>query len=437
MDENKEKLTPAPEQDAAQEPETSVTDETTTETEAYNQEVQEAAQAAEDAAEDAAEEAAGEAVEDASEKTAEAAEASIAEAGEELNAAAETELPAEAEASEFGDGISDDLRELQDAADNIMPPKKKRTLMAPIIVSLCIVLVAVAAVLIIKVFFNNGIEGSWYYEREIQTEYTTSTTDEPPTEKVGYYFIFEGNGKLTVKSGTISGSGSYTYRTGSVEGEPIGKPVVDISYVDPLYRTPVEASMAVEVSGNIFSGKTLKLSSFENAESSVTFTSKNYEMPELKLDNDFVADKELEGKWVIGQSSYGVYYSMVYDIRSDGTMTVTSSQYVDSTLSGTGKSQEYTVSTECKYTCQKGKLELVYNATKNQKQEIPYSINKKGDILTLKDAQEVNLYKMGTASADEIMDSIAKSKTENQAATEAVTEAATEAATQAATEKSK
>lgn len=418
MDENNEKLTPAPEQTDAEEQVTQVIDDAAADAEEYKQEAENAAEAVtEEPAEDAAEpaEEAAEAVEGAAEDAAEGAQQAL------------DQMP------QTDGEISDDLRQLQGAAENYAPKKKKSKLMAPIIVSIVIVAIAAAAALVLKVFFNNGIEGSWYYEREVQTGYAASTNDEPPTMKLGYYFIFEGNGKMTVKSGTVSGSGTYTFRTGSVEGEPIGKPVVDLNYIDPLYRSPVSTSMAVEVTGNIFTGKTMKLSTFKDASQSVTFTQKNYEKPELKREGEFVADKSLEGKWINGEASYNISYTTTYDIKSDGTMSVSSTQFIDGTLSGTGKSQEYTVTIDCIYTTNKGKLEIVYNAGEEQKQELPYSLSKKGDVLTIKEAQEINLYKVGSASADEIMDKINKSTQATEAApqlqlsTEAATEAATEA----------
>ncbi len=419
MDENNEKLTAAPEQTDAEEQVTQVIENATADTEEYNQE---------------AEDTAGSVTEDAAQSAEEAKEA-VEEASDAATEAFEETVPAEgAEGPDRAFGtdseISDDLIQMQNAAENYAPVKKKRKLMGPIIISIVIVAVAAVAALVLKVFFNTGIEGSWYYEREVQTGYAESTNDEPPTMKLGYYFIFEGNGKMTVKSGTVSGSGTYTYRTGSVEGEPIGKPVVDINYIDPLYRTPVNTSMAVEVTGNIFTGKTLKLSAFENASQAVTLTQKNYEKPELKREGDFVADKELEGKWVNGEASFNISYTTTYDIKSDGTMSVSSTQTVNGQLSGTGKDQEYTVTIDCIYSTNKGKLEIMYNAGENQKQELPYSLSKKGDVLTIKEAQEINLYKVGSASADEIMDKISKSTQATEAAPQ-VTQAAAEAETKA------
>ena len=138
----------------------------------------------------AAAEGAEEVTEAAAGEVTEAVDEEAAQAGDAL---AET---ADAEASENTD-ISDELKELQDAAAKMQPIKKKRTLMVPIIISLCIVIVAAAAAILLTLFFNKSIEGCWYHEQEVPTSYAQSTDDEPETVKIGYYFKFDSDGKMT------------------------------------------------------------------------------------------------------------------------------------------------------------------------------------------------------------------------------------------------
>lgn len=310
----------------------------------------------------------------------------------------------EATPSSDSNGISDDLRELQNSAANIKPVKKKSKLMAPIIISVAIVAVAAIAALVMMLFFNKNIDGSWYYEQEVPTGYAESSADEPPTVKIGYYFVFEGNNKLTVKSGSTSGSGTYTFRTGSVEGEPIGEPVVDLNFIDPLSNQPITQTFKAEISGNVFTGKKLKLTSLTNNEFSLNLESKNYEKPELKLEGDFVADKETEGKWITVQNGYGVTYTMSYEFKSDGTVSIVTVQKISSAMSGSGKDIEYTVTIDGVYTCNKGKFEITYNmGGENQKAELPYAVKEKGNMLTISAAQDIDYYKVGSASADEIL----------------------------------
>ena len=361
---------------------------------------------------------------EAAEETAEAVEEAASETAEISDETAQAieafEQTAEGESDEFTDstGISDELRELQDATANMKPAKKKRKLMVPIIISLCIVIVAAAAALVLTLFFNKSIEGTWFYEQEVQTGYATSTNDEPPTMKVGYYFTFESGGKLTFRSGTISGSGTYTYRTGSVEGEPIGQPVVDMNFIDPFSGQTIEQTFKAEISGNIFSGQKLKLTSIKNTEVAIDLEKKDYKKPELKLDGDFVADKEVEGKWVTVQNSMGVKYTMTYELKSDGTVTITNEQKYSSQLSGSSKDLVYTITYEGLYSCNKGKLEIVYDMAGQQKGEIPYTVKEKGNVLTISGAQDIDYYKVGSASADEIMNPVETTAAPTEAATE-------------------
>ena len=191
----------------------------------------------------------------------------------------------------------------------------------------------------------------------------------------------------------------------------------------------VNQSFKVEISGNIFTGQTMKLSSTnsETEGNSLDFVKKDYVAPELKRDGDFVADKEIEAKWVTSMQGYGEKYVESYEMKSDGTFNQSTAIQIDSQLSGAGKDLEYTVNLSGIYSCQKGKLEMVYEFMGDrQKQEIPYTVKEKGNVLTLSLAQDVDYYKVGTPSADEAL--AAK-------ATEPPTEAAAEATTQKATEK--
>ncbi len=330
-------------------------------------------------------------------------------------------------------GISDDLRELQNSAAEIKPAKKKSKLMAPIIISVAIVAVAAIAALVMMLFFNKNIDGTWYYEQEVQTGYAESSADEPPTVKIGYYFIFEGNNKMTVKSGSASGSGTYTFRTGSVEGEPIGEPVVDLNFIDPLSSQPITQTFKAEISGNVFTGKKLKLTAISNDQLTLNFDSKNYEKPELKRDGDFVADKETEGKWITVQNGYGVTYTMSYEFKSDGTVSIVTVQKIDATMSGSGKDLEYTVTIDGIYSCNKGKFEITYNmGGENQKADLPYAVKEKGNVLTITGAQDIDYYKVGSASADEMLNSPATTAPATEAAQQQTTnEAAQQQTTKA------
>ena len=79
------------------------------------------------------------------------------------------------------------------------------------------------------------------------------------------------------------------------------------------------------------------------------------------------------GKWVTVQNSMGVKYTMTYELKSDGTVTITNEQNYSSQLSGSSKDLVYTITYEGLYSCNKGKLEIVYDMAGQQKGEIPYT----------------------------------------------------------------
>lgn len=326
--------------------------------------------------------------------------------------------------------ISNELRELQKAAASMQPAKKKHTLMTPIIISLCIVIIAAAAALFLMLFFNKSVEGCWYHEEEIPTSYAQATNDEPKTVKVGYYFKFESGNKLTYFDGSISSEGTYEL----TKDESDNSNVVELNFFMPNYGY-VKQSFKADVSGNIFTGQTMKLTSAESSTGSkpLEFVKKDFTEPELKRDGDFVADKEIEGKWVTATNGYGEKYVESYELKNDGTFVQSTTVTIDSQYSGMGQEQTYTIKLSGIYSCEKGKLELAYKVTgEQQKQELPYTVKDKGNVLTLTLSQNVDFYKAGSPSADEVL---AAKPTEPP--TQAQADTPTQAATQPATEKKK
>ena len=191
-----------------------------------------------------------------------------------------------------------------------------------------------------------------------------------------------------------------------------------MNFIDPFSGQTIEQTFKAEISGNIFSGQKLKLTSIKNTEVAIDLEKKDYKKPELKLDGDFVADKEVEGKWVTVQNSMGVKYTMTYELKSDGTVTITNEQNYSSQLSGSSKDLVYTITYEGIYSCNKGKLEIVYDMAGQQKGEIPYTVKEKGNVLTISGAQDIDYYKVGSASADEIMNPVETTAAPTEAATE-------------------
>ena len=114
----------------------------------------------------------------------------------------------------------------------------------------------------------------------------------------------------------------------------------------------------------------------------------------------------------------GVKYTMTYELKSDGTVTITNEQNYSSQLSGSSKDLVYTITYEGLYSCNKVKLEIVYDMGGQQKGEIPYTVKEKGNVLTISGAQDIDYYKVGSASADEIMNPVETTAAPTEAATE-------------------
>ena len=295
--------------------------------------------------------------------------------------------------------ISDDLKALSEA---ISQQKKKKVLMTPIVVSLCIVICAAVAALTIGVFFNKSIEGSWYLSETYTPQtYANSTEDEPDAETMilDRYFVFEGNGKLLIKSGNETSVGSYTCHTGTEDDNAEGKPVVDIDVIDPLYNQLVSGSYIVDVEGNIFTGKKLMLTSVLDEASVLEMESKEHTKPELKRDGEFKSDDKIVGKWINTMDGFGVTYTIMYEFNADGTFLIENITSVPDSL-GDGTT-DYIIDFDGIYNCENGTVTLQYFVVTDQEQEISYQVD--GDILTVKGVSELEFYKVGTPSGDEIM----------------------------------
>ena len=126
--------------------------------------------------------------------------------------------------------ITDDENEVVDIADmgayaprqsqqSQQPQKSKPVIMKPILVAAGIVLVVALAVIVIRLFFNSSVEGTWHYVREVPMMAADATSDEAvESVKVDYYFTFEGNDKVTATIGTITSKGTYEI-TKNAEGK--------------------------------------------------------------------------------------------------------------------------------------------------------------------------------------------------------------------------
>ena len=230
-------------------------------------------------------------------------------------------------------------------------PKKKSIIQLPIIIGIVIVAVAAATLFVIKGFFDTSIVGTWIESVDV----TGNSASSDEASKVDVYYTFNGDNTLNYRIGSMVWNGTYT------------------------------------VSGNMFSGRTLELST-STAANKVKLKSGSEVKPELKVDKDFKADKKITGSWTYDNG----YAKMTYKFNDDGTVEINQSDALN--VDGT-------------YLIKNGTIIIKYYYTDEVEMDVAYSVESNGlklnDILYTKD------------------DDSAK-------ATTAVTEAATETATTSA-----
>ena len=280
MDENKDKTT-----------------EELTENEVLAEDTQTAEQAAGEINEETAP------VEEAAAETADNAEEAIAETADE---AAET-----AEGTEAAQEVTDGAEALAEGK----APKKKPVLQKTIVISLVIVCLAAVAAVVVGLFLNNDVTGTWHLVRQVQVISDNATSDEA-TENldVDYYFTFNNDGTVTATIGTVTGKGTYT--TSKSED---GKSVVNMNLYDTLTQNFLNGDYNVEFSGNIFTGKKMKFTSPDNGEKTYEFESASYKAPEIKREGDFEKKDELVGKWIYSTGEF----KLIYEFNADGTAKYT------------------------------------------------------------------------------------------------------------------
>ena len=244
-------------------------------------------------------------------------------------------------------------------------PKKKSIIQLPIIIGIVIVAVAAATLFVIKGFFDTSIVGTWIESVDV----TGNSASSDEASKVDVYYTFNGDNTLNYRIGSMVWNGTYTVST-----DDSGKQTLAMTL------NGNETSCNYAVSGNMFSGRTLELST-STAANKVKLKSGSEVKPELKVDKDFKADKKITGSWT-------------YD---DGTVEINQSDALN--VDGT-------------YLIKNGTIIIKYYYTDEVEMDVAYSVESNG--LKLNDI----LYTKDDGSA--------------KATTTAVTEAATETATTSA-----
>lgn len=181
--------------------------------------------------------------------------------------------------------------------------KKKPLIQVPIIISLVLVLVVAAGFFVMKGFFNTSVVGTWIVSEESTPDEATKAT-ESVDPNLNYY-TFKEDGTAQISLGTMRMVGTYTV----TEGKDGNDNTIEINIPNAL-----QDSFTYTVSGNIFSGRNLVLtSSYYNR--SLNFESAKIITPELKPDPDFKVNDKLTGVWTYNDG----YNKFSYEFNADGT----------------------------------------------------------------------------------------------------------------------
>ena len=295
--------------------------------------------------------------------------------------------------------ITDDENEVVDIADmgayaprqsqqSQQPQKSKPVIMKPILVAAGIVLVVALAVIVIRLFFNSSVEGTWHYVREVPMMAADATSDEAvESVKVDYYFTFEGNDKVTATIGTITSKGTY-----EVHKNDDGKSVMTMELTDLItsYNFLPYGEYEVNVSGNAFTGRKLTLTTASDESATIEMTSASYSAPEIKRENDFTPVESIQGKWIFNQEGY----DLSYEFSKDGTATYHEKVSQMNMYTGANMTIDYTI--EGIYDVNDTSITIHFYYTKDSSMDITYQSD--GDTLYINGFPFV---KEGTATSAE------------------------------------
>ena len=247
---------------------------------------------------------------------AEAAEtaAEVTEAAEDAAEAAEEAAEESAEViSEADTAFGEELAEVEADAP-AEAPKKKSLIMKPVLIAAGIVIVVALAALVIRLFFNTGLDGTWHYVRQVPMLASDATSDEAVENvDVDYYFTFSGS-EVKATIGTVTSKGTY-----EVHKNDDGKSVMTMELTDLItsYNFLPYGEYEVNVSGNAFTGRKLTLTTASDESATIEMTSASYSAPEIKRENDFTPVESIQGKWIFNQEGY----DLSYEFSKDGTAT--------------------------------------------------------------------------------------------------------------------
>lgn len=268
--------------------------------------------------------------------------------------------------------------ELADENGVIAPqPKKKSIIQLPIIIGIVIVAVAAATLFVIKGFFDTSIVGTWIESVDV----TGNSASSDEASKVDVYYTFNGDNTLDYRIGSMVWNGTYTVSTDDSGSQTLA-----------MTLNGNETSCNYAVSGNMFSGRTLELST-STAANKVKLKSGSEVKPELKVDKDFKADKKITGSWTYDNG----YAKMTYKFNDDGTVEINQSDALN--VDGT-------------YLIKNGTIIIKYYYTDEVEMDVAYSVESNGlklnDILYTKDDDSAKTTAAVTEAATETAATSAK-----------------------------
>lgn len=236
-------------------------------------------------------------------------------------------------------------------------PKKKKLISTPIIIAAIILVAAIVAGSVYFLFFNNSVAGTWVFDENTSSADQASKTK---NENVRYY-TFNNDGSASISVGTIQVNGTWKYTNDSSASPDEGKKFIEINILPA-----VSGTFEVKVEGNIFTGKTLTLTTQNTP---IKFVSASKVEPKLEVSKKFKPVKEVTGSWKYKDT----YSNYNYKFNEDGTCLIASKgQSGDSSTKGV-----YTVDTKKKI------ITVTFISDQKQSSQLPYVSGKKGNELTL------------------------------------------------------
>ena len=284
--------------------------------------------------------------------------------------------------------VYDEISEKESNTAVMTKTKKsnQRKIGVPLIIAACIFLAAVLFFGAWKCFFDTSIIGTWSFS--IETTKTDSETKKEEKETITYTFDFDNNGNVGMHRAGTTLTGRY-----SLVNDGDGNPKMKIS-ISNLGQPYINADFYYTVCGNIFTGRTLKLtdctglflapdqssdsateeekSKMKLADSTVIDGYRYYILDfkpseityKVVYYDDFKPDSKVTGSWLYENGDSG--YNYTYTFGEDGTFEMISSE----------------VYTKGSYKIDDGKITVHYFDINGTEYEVPIDYSVDGNKMT-------------------------------------------------------